>query len=240
MRKFLLITCITLSLSLLGQQQFDFYYLNGTTIDEAGLAGGEFSTVLKFKRNQAGDPVTFMWEVLSIDTLELSPGASVGFGVCDNVSCYANLLGNQIEMAPVSGSDYGSFKLQAFQVTGDVKFVTRIHLWDKNTPSSSDTLDLSWRTDNWVSLDESKSPKQLSVYPNPASDQLRVSYNFQGTPNTTFELISVLGTRVYKKDLTTGTGDLKLDVSNLSRGIYFYAIKDSSGKVLSTKKLVLR
>lgn len=220
-------------------QNFNFYYPFGTTIDEGGLASGEFSTTLKFLKNQAGDPVTFKWEVFSIDTNKLGQGVSVDFGVCDNASCYSNVSGNQFEMTPISGvSNYGMFKIQAFQVTGDVKLVVRVRVWDKNNPALVDTIDMSWRTDNWVSLGEFKKSTEIGVFPNPASDKLKVSYDLP-VQGASFEIVSVLGNRVYQKNLTERKGELDLNVSRLAKGVYFYTVKEPGGKVLATRKLVI-
>lgn len=218
----------------------DFYYLNGTTLDEAGLDGGASTSTLKFLKNQAGDPITFKWEVLSVDTNASTSGASVSYGVCDNVNCFSNFIGIEFTMDPVSGPiDYGQFKLQAFSVTGDLKIIVRIKVWDSNNPTAVDTVVMSWRTDNWIGLGEFKQTSEIGVFPNPASDKLKVSYDLP-VQGASFEIVSVLGNRVYQKNLTERKGDLDLNVSRLAKGVYFYTVKTNTGKVLATRKLVVQ
>ncbi len=236
----ILLSLVLVSFALVGTAQTNsFYYPFGTTVDEAGMAGGNFSSTLKFKKNQAGDPVTFMWRVLSVDTIESSPGATANFGLCDNVSCYTNFLNNDFTMTEVSGSSYGTFKLQGFAFTGEVKVAMCVRVWDQST-GVSDTLCLSWRTDNWVTIDEHKVASEISVYPNPATNFLNVSYNLGSGTSGTFELVSLVGSTVYKKELTEKDSKFNLNIEKLPKGVYFYSIKDNKGKVLTTRKLVVR
>ncbi len=237
----ILLSLVLVSFALAGTAQTkNFYYPYGTTVDEAGMAAGSFSTPLKFKKNQAGDPITFMWRVLSVDTIESSVGAAANFGMCDNVSCYTNFLNKDFTMTEVSGALYGTFKLQGFTVTGDVKVAMCVMVWDASAPNIADTVCLSWRTDNWVTVDEFKVASDISVYPNPATNFLNVSYNL-GTGNTgTFELVNLVGSTVYKKNLTEKDSKFNLNIEKLPKGVYFYSIKNNNGKVLTTRKLVVR
>lgn len=237
----ILLSLVLVSFALAGTAQTkNFYYPYGTTVDEAGMAGGNFSTTLKFKKNQAGDPITFMWRVLSVDTIESTPGATANFGLCDNVSCYTNFLNNDFTMTSVSGPSYGTFKLQGFAFTGDVKVAMCVRVWDANAPGIADTLCLSWRTDNWVTIGEHKVASEISVYPNPATNFLNVSYNLGSGSTGTFEMVNLVGSTVYKKDLTEKDSKFNLNIERLPKGVYFYSIKNNNGKVLTTRKLVVR
>lgn len=240
MRRILLSLLMVASTAILSAQTSNFYYLAGTTVDEAGMAAGSFSTTLKFKKNQAGDPITFMWRVLSADTIESTSGASATFGLCDNVSCYTSFLNNDFTMNSVSGSEYGSFKLQGFAVSGEVKVALCIRVWDAANPSVSDTVCLSWRTDNWISIEEPKIATEISVFPNPATTHLNVSYNLGSGNNGSFELVNLVGSAVYKKNLTERESKFNLNIEKLPKGVYFYSIKNNNGKVLTTRKLVVR
>ncbi len=240
MRRILLSLFLVSSVFIASAQTNSFYYPFGTTVDEAGMAGGSFSTTLKFKKNQAGDPITFMWRVLSVDTIESTPGASANFGLCDNVSCYTNFVNNNFTMNQVSGSEYGSFKLQGFAVSGEVKVAMCVRVWDANAPGVADTVCLSWRTDSWVSVNEYKVASEISVYPNPATNYLNVSYNLGSGSNGTFELVNLVGSTVYKKELVEKDSKFNLNIEKLPKGVYFYSIKNNTGKVLTTRKLVIR
>lgn len=222
--------------------QNNFYYPAGTTVDEAGLAPASESTTLRFLKNQANDPITFKWRVIRVDTLQATAGTggTVGFGVCDNLSCYSNFVGNDFTMDEVPAiAAYGAFKLQSFSVSGDVKVVVCVKVWDVADSTIADTVCLSWSTDNYVSVEEFELQSEISVFPNPATNVLNVTYDLASTNEGSFELINLVGSTVYTKTLTEERGEFELNIEKLARGVYFYAIKNDNGKVLSTKKLVV-
>ena len=113
------------------------------------------------------------------------------------------------------------------------------YVWyDINNPSDSVAYTVNYKVTGGVGLEE-KSFDEFSVYPNPASNVLNVKYTGNRSQNSTFELVNMVGTKVYSRELTNVDEELKLDISKLSRGVYFYIIK-SDGQVTSSKKLVIK
>ena len=74
---------------------------------------------------------------------------------------------------------------------------------------------------------------QLTVYPNPCNDKLTVS-SIQFTVNT-IEVTDVLGRTCFIPPCKGGKGDLSIDISTLSSGIYFIKAIDEKGNVLNAK-----
>lgn len=110
--------------------------------------------------------------------------------------------------------------------------------YDKNNPSDSIAVTLNYRVGTVLSIKESDFD-QFSVYPNPATSQLNIKYTGMNGSNITFELVNMVGNKVYSKKLESKSADLKLDISTLPRGVYFYILK-SDGKVSTSKKLVIK
>ncbi len=78
-------------------------------------------------------------------------------------------------------------------------------------------------------------------YPNPASDMMRISYNLMAESDNIarFELFNTMGNRVAKKTLTDKKGIIKIQMNNLTGGVYFYRIVqgDRMSKSLKVIKL---
>nr|WP_290469455.1 T9SS type A sorting domain-containing protein [Lacinutrix sp. MedPE-SW] len=69
------------------------------------------------------------------------------------------------------------------------------------------------------------------MYPNPVQGNLLTIENKQ---NTTYEIYNVLGKKVLKGNITPS--DNKVNVSNLSKGVYILKLQSKNGTV--TKKLI--
>jgi len=81
---------------------------------------------------------------------------------------------------------------------------------------------------------------EFVIFPNPATDLLAVSFSVSTAENVVFDLKDATGRTVMKmadKNFSTGNHLMNLDLSPLSRGIYFIEMK--SGKSWITKKIIL-
>ncbi|AEV32894.1 T9SS type A sorting domain-containing protein [Owenweeksia hongkongensis] len=113
------------------------------------------------------------------------------------------------------------------------------YVWyDVDNPSDSVAFTANYEVTGGIGIEE-KSFDEFAVYPNPASGILNVKYTGMRGESASFELVSMVGTKVYSRELTEVDDQLKLDVSKLSRGVYFYIIK-SNGEVTTSKKLVIK
>lgn len=72
----------------------------------------------------------------------------------------------------------------------------------------------------------------LSVYPNPASNQLYIN----GTDNGSFNLINIAGKEVMNGEVLKGEN--KLDIANLPAGLYL--LKITNGNAVATKRVVIK
>ncbi len=71
---------------------------------------------------------------------------------------------------------------------------------------------------------------QISVYPNPASDELEIQFSTLNSEEVTIEIVDVLGQVVFTQQLVSasGTNTLKMKVDFLSCGVYFLKVNADS------------
>lgn len=116
---------------------------------------------------------------------------------------------------------------------GPIRYV----FFDENNPSDSVSFIINFAVTQNFSIEEKFLPT-VSVFPNPAKDFLKVELKNVNSNNAQFELIDMLGNRVFSKNIE-GQRNFELDLSNVARGIYFYALKQDN-ITIATKKLVVR
>lgn len=79
----------------------------------------------------------------------------------------------------------------------------------------------------------------LKVYPNPANEQLNISYRLADeNANATFYLYDVLGKRCAKQTLTGTTGEWSIDLSTFAPSIYYYQLI-SNGSIIASDKIAV-
>ncbi|MFN6327808.1 MAG: T9SS type A sorting domain-containing protein [Chitinophagales bacterium] len=101
--------------------------------------------------------------------------------------------------------------------------------WINDSIDKIDTV-VSKNTINNLSL-------QLMLHPNPASDYVEV-VSQKWTVGSVVEMYNLLGQQVFPSIEMSNDG-LRLDVRDLSEGIYLLQMRDKSGSVIKTEKLVI-
>ncbi len=102
-----------------------------------------------------------------------------------------------------------------------------------------DTVQISYSLGGFscnLSAEEYENEIEYSVYPNPASDVLTINIG-QSNNTSSISIYNLVGEEV--STMVLNNGNNFLDVSALSSGVYFYAIK-SNNTVIETKKLVIQ
>jgi hypothetical protein len=92
-------------------------------------------------------------------------------------------------------------------------------------------------TGNMASVDEINTESyEVNAYPNPASDNFRVEL-----PDSRTNTISIMAlTGQVVKTINVTNLNVNINVSDLDNGVYMYQLKDGNGKVLTTRKLVVK
>lgn len=93
-------------------------------------------------------------------------------------------------------------------------------------------------TDNGgvLGLNESEQGMTVTLYPNPASENLFISLSHTLENNYQFELFDVAGKKVMQMKLQEGNSGM-ISLGRLNKGIYFYKVRGE--KVMNSGKLII-
>lgn len=93
-------------------------------------------------------------------------------------------------------------------------------------------------TDNGgvLGLNESEQGMTVTLYPNPASENLFISLSHTHENNYQFELFDVAGKKVMQMKLQEGNSGM-ISLGRLNKGIYFYKVRGE--KVMNSGKLII-
>tara|TARA_R110002072_G_scaffold9144_20_gene44980 strand:- start:1569 stop:2273 length:705 start_codon:yes stop_codon:yes gene_type:complete len=111
--------------------------------------------------------------------------------------------------------------------------------WVDGSPSDSVIFTINYCLTADFDIDENRIEKSLSVYPNPAIGKTTVSYTLDQSQNNVFELYNLLGSKVFVQNIEGAKGEFELNVSQYSKGVYYYALK-TDGVLVETKKMVIK
>ncbi len=81
----------------------------------------------------------------------------------------------------------------------------------------------------------------VSLYPNPATDIINITYSLKNATTVSFEVFNIIGQNVQTtkpSELTKGEYRTTINTSELKNGVYFVAVKEGS-KVVNTLKFVI-
>ncbi|HTA61198.1 MAG TPA: T9SS type A sorting domain-containing protein [Bacteroidia bacterium] len=151
------------------------------------------------------------------------------------------------EMQGISGLDVNHIThVKIVDVVGSVNALYATH--DKNNNKVNDPwptafascgfdLDavgvINQQTNN--AIQEIKDNSFISVYPNPASNNLCISLNKRVAGNASVYIIDINGKTVFQKEMEASERLLNIDILAFDNGFYFLQLKDNSGCI--TKKI---
>jgi len=110
-------------------------------------------------------------------------------------------------------------------------------IWTSNTSVRGGGWNSSYSIT--VGTDEKENFAGLSVYPNPASEKLNISFSLAETQNVKIEFVSLNGVVLFHDDLASFKGEYKksMDVSSFSPGVYLLKLTSDRGN--SVRKIVV-
>lgn len=84
-----------------------------------------------------------------------------------------------------------------------------------------------------------KEIQELSIYPNPAVEQVNINFDYQGVDQLSITVVNNIGQEVYQNisNLNTGAINLEISTSTWDTGIYFIRFQSEQG--IKTEKLVI-
>lgn len=112
-------------------------------------------------------------------------------------------------------------------------------LWDKNDTTDFKDIRIWYNVSPSFSVEEIVEDYSINVFPNPATDIITVDYDLDANENGSFEILNLVGNKVYSQNLDGNDGSVEVSVKSFASGIYFYVLKNK-GEVLTTRKMVVR
>jgi hypothetical protein len=76
--------------------------------------------------------------------------------------------------------------------------------------------------------------KVVKFYPNPATSFINFEFQRAPQPGTTFQVYNFLGKKVL--EMQRFPAKAQVDLSNFTRGLYIFQLKDPSGRVMESGK----
>jgi hypothetical protein len=247
-KKILFIASIFVA-SIASAQTFQLMDHNDVSIDntshyEYGTAAYLEGTKFHVKNLSSG-PATYSCKVYSI-----THSTTSDLQVCYGTTCFTadelimSVQTNSGSVAIPGGGIDTSLKVAPFTfiwgAADSAKW--RVTVFDVSNPNDSSSAIVTWKEGFPLSIKNeiSKESVSFSVYPNPASDNLTINYNISANiTSASVDVFDVVGKRVLTHKLMGAKGIVKVDVSNLNSGIYFYAI-NADGQTLKTERVIIK
>jgi hypothetical protein len=101
-------------------------------------------------------------------------------------------------------------------------------------------FELNYKASNVVAIEEQhQAVEALTVFPNPTSGELNISFSINNNDNINIEIYNMMGQNVYNERLTNFIGNYNKTINTkpLSKGVYFLKVTSSSG--ISIKKIIV-
>jgi hypothetical protein len=176
----------------------------------------------------------------------LKPLADMQFTFCLGTICYGPgvdscAAGHYLFVSGGGASAEEEFK--ASYTTMDIigTAIVRYNVYNKDNPADSVSVVIKfWVSPTGIEEDVMKGGYMSEVYPNPATNSISLDYQLTSKVNSAdIKIFNVLGSTVKEAILKRNGDNLKMDVSDLENGIYFYSVL-LNGEIYTTKKLIIR
>ena len=195
--------------------------------------------------NTGTSSINIKWQVIAC-TFPTDWADSATFGICDNNICYQNtgdtLLWN--ESAGTSGATnvtnsilpgaIGDFHVQMhLETASEGTHVVRVSLANNSGTGFPKIITFIITKGNLATPVIAQAPTEVSLYPNPASNEVNVVYG-SNTDVKNIAIYNIIGKvmAVFK----VGDNSANLNIENIPSGVYFARLINSQGEVVVTKK----
>ena len=228
-------------------QTFEFQDKNDNNIGGTHhyeFGDGTYLSSTKFHvKNVSGNAATYKCKVY-----EVSNPTNSDLQVCFGTACYAMPAGNSgaqgvndSALVASGGTDL-NYKAGPFSfswASGD-SATWRITIYNNTNPNDSASALITWKFQGASVSELTGNDVTVNAYPNPASGNVNISYTInKAAQNTNVVIYDMVGKEVKKVELNDSNGVLKMDVSDLQAGVYFYAVQ-SNDKAIKTERLIIK
>ena len=109
----------------------------------------------------------------------------------------------------------------------------------ESKPSDTVCFVIKYIAGSGVGIDDASPKVEVSnIFPNPANNKVSVNYDLNGATNAQLEIRNILGSVVKSVELTNTNGQVSIDVSDLTNGVYFYSFMVNEVAVKTTKLVI--
>ncbi len=227
----LLFTSLALCMFLIGSAQ-NFVYSTDQDLrleeTNSNYLGGE----VKFTTPEPED-ITFKWRKLKTDV-----PAEWSFSLCGYGTCHVGLPSSgtflPITKTQMEDGKEAYFILNTSPKTFDSAYL-QLYVYDQNDQDRGDTVSITL-VNKGVSSISIAPNKAISIYPNPAKDLINIRIPNDGQTYTA-SMSNLLGETILEiGQLNSGVNGV--DVSTLSKGIYFVQLSSTDGSTKTQKVIV--
>ncbi|MBO7459588.1 MAG: T9SS type A sorting domain-containing protein [Bacteroidales bacterium] len=123
-------------------------------------------------------------------------------------------------------------------VLGQEQYLT-LEVWDEETPEETFIINVIFKYSLDGVEDNNAVTEFSNAYPMPAIDVVNFDYNFASSENAEVAIYNMMGQEVLRNSISSMSGKLSINVSDLSDGVYFYSLI-VNGVVEKSNKLIIR
>jgi len=111
--------------------------------------------------------------------------------------------------------------------------------FDQSNPNDSVAFIVKYIAGSGVGLEDSKPNVDISnIFPNPAKNNVSISYDLNGATNARVEIRNILGSIVRVQEINESNGQVNMDISDLTNGVYFYSFIVNEMPIKATKLVI--
>lgn len=214
--------------------------------DTMYISTAGFANMINGVNNTSGGSLPIQWKVLSSNfPTDWIPGV----GICDNSNCFTGTGLWPSGTTPSSGmwpsgntyaATYGSAGLGDFHVNLDLTFASTLGTYYLRVRLNNASVPTDTAVQTYIiskipaAVPVIKSENEVSIYPNPAINELNVVYE-AGADVKTIAIYNIIG-KVMAVYRPTDNAGAKLTLENIPSGIYFVRLMNTHGDILVTKK----
>ena len=101
---------------------------------------------------------------------------------------------------------------------------------DEDAPTTNSIIYLNVDKTDLTKVSSVSLSNQVNIYPNPLTDDMNVSFNFNKSTNVKMTIVNLVGSTVMSQEFVSERGATKkINVSNLSTGIYLAKFETANG-----------
>lgn len=244
MMKRILLTFIIASFAVSFMSGQDLYLTrNGKKLNDTVYVWGEpTASVITFQaslHNNTDNGMNLFVARKQIDTL-----TGTSNNICWAGSCYSPTLDTSLdyEFVPAGGASVEEDFAADYYPNGKIgTSIIKYTFYNKdNTDQKVEIVAKFWSSPEGIAEDAMSKGSVSNIYPNPAGNYVTIDYEL--TPKVkqaSVRIFNLLGSTVKEAVMEKGSNELRINISDLQNGVYFYSVL-INGNIYKTKKLVIR